>query len=125
MSFRKVIDSYQDNLILRDQGYNVESDNDDELLDVLDDELDDNFQSYREQRMQELSQQMKQSRTQIQEGQGRVETLLSEESVLKTTTSTKRIVLHFFHEGFSKCAKMDQKLNVCSTASSNPAIQQH
>lgn len=114
MSFNKIIDSYQEKLIRKEQGHDVESDNDDELLNELDDELDVDFQSYREQRMQELSQQMKLSRKHIQEaGHGRVETLLSEDAVLKTTTSTKRIVLHFFHAQFEKCSKMDKKLEVC------------
>jgi hypothetical protein len=112
MSFNNIIDAYQEKLIQKEQGYNLESDNDDELLDQLDDELDADFQSYREQRMQELSQQMKQSKRQIQEGHGQVETLLSEESVLKTTTGTKRIVVHFFHDQFDKCKKMDNKLEV-------------
>jgi hypothetical protein len=112
MSFNNIIDAYQEKLIQKEHGYNLESDNDDELLDQLDDELDADFQSYREQRMQELSQQLKQSKRQIQEGHGQVDTLLSEESVLKTTTSTKRIVVHFFHDQFDKCKKMDDKLEV-------------
>ncbi|CDR46005.1 CYFA0S21e00694g1_1 [Cyberlindnera fabianii] len=105
----KILDDYQQRLVRNQLGYNSESDpEDDEILELLDDDFNNN---YREQRIQQLSDQFKQSKKQIsQEGHGSVETILSEEQILKITTSTTLTVIHFYHDTFDKCKKMNDKL---------------
>lgn len=48
----QLLENYQDNLIKRQVGSDVDSDDDDELLELLD---DGEFDQYRERRLQEIS----------------------------------------------------------------------
>lgn len=51
----EILGSYQDKLLRKKLGYEEESDNDEELLELLEDETE--FENYREQRLNELSRQ--------------------------------------------------------------------
>ncbi|KAG5358651.1 Thioredoxin domain-containing protein [Yarrowia sp. B02] len=81
---------------------------DQEFLDLLDD--DEAFKGYREQRIAELSRQMKEAKDGAQSGHGTVQTLDSDKDVLEATTSADRCVIHFFHPDFARCKVMDAKL---------------
>ncbi|CCH43250.1 Thioredoxin domain-containing protein 9 [Wickerhamomyces ciferrii] len=109
----QLLEQYQDNLLRKNQGEDISSDEDQELLDLLED--GEGFDNYREKRIEELSKQMKAASHNIDQGFGHVETLLNEESALQKTTSTPRVVLHFFHKDFTKCQKMDEKLSIMAS----------
>lgn len=97
-----LLDKYTDQLI--DEG----DAEDQEFIDLLDD--DEAFQGYREQRIAELSRQMKEAKEGAQSGHGSVVTLTTDKEVLESTTSADRCVIHFFHPDFSRCQVMDKKL---------------
>lgn len=97
-----LLDKYNDQLISDGDA------EDQEFLDLLDD--DEAFQGYREQRIAELSKQMKAAKEGASSGHGSVETMESDKEVLEATTTAERCVIHFFHPDFARCKVMDKKL---------------
>lgn len=118
------LEQYQD-AVLRDQKYrgkNGDDDHDDsgnddvsldELLEELGDDDGDEFMSrYREQRLQEMSDALKQIKKNVQEEEyGMVQTMLDENALMRLTTEKERIVIHFFLPSFKKCQVMDKSLD--------------
>lgn len=127
------MDQYQDTLIKSNKTKNSDDDEDEnwddqDFLDLLE---DDSFggDKYREQRVQELAQQMKESRNHIE--RSTVRTLTSEAELFELTTSTAAsngllktnsssgtakksnvptVIVHFFHPDFPTCKLMDKRL---------------
>lgn len=133
----EILNQYQDNLI-KNNTSNLSNANDDsekedwddqDFLDLLEED-DDSITKYREQRVQELSQQMKDSRDHVDRAQ--VQTLTSEAELFELTTTTgasagylknqkgragsgknanvPAVVVHFFHPEFQTCKLMDARL---------------
>ncbi|KAH3679088.1 hypothetical protein WICMUC_001284 [Wickerhamomyces mucosus] len=111
----KIIDDYSSKIVAKNQGYEVSSDEDEDgILELL--ENDEEFTSkYRESRIEQFNQQLKNIKKNVEEKSfGNVETLLSEDQVIKSTTNNRHVVLHFYHENFPKCLQMDSKLQTLS-----------
>lgn len=84
-----------------------------ELLEELEqeDERNDDFiDRSRAQRMQEMHDYFGSIQRKKEEGFGKVNYMDNESQVMKITTSTARVVIHFELETFKKCQYMDEKL---------------
>lgn len=107
-----VLDSYQANLLREKDGEDSDFD-EEEFMEMLDN--DPAMDSYRERRMQELSEQMTMARRNVQEGYGTVEHVKTEKEVLDITTRTQGSgnysVIHFSHPDFQRCKIMREKLD--------------
>jgi len=79
----------------------------DALLDEFEDESF--WGAYREQRIQELK---KQAAKESLKGDGAFTELADEKEFLKITTTTKRVICHFYHKEFIRCKIMDDHLQV-------------
>lgn len=87
-----------------------ESDQDiDQLLEDIDNE--DIFTRYREQRLQEISERLKEAEKNVTlKSYGQLETIDDESRLIKLSNDTDKIVIHFQLDNFSKCQIMNDKL---------------
>lgn len=89
--------------------------NDDDLdLDELMDEIEDEefMSSYREKRMQEVSDHLRLVEKNVRnEGYGSLKVIEDESTLMKTVAQVPNAVVHFGLDKFAKCQYMDQKLN--------------
>lgn len=126
-----ILSSYQSSLAKDDSDIS----DTDSLLELLNDDTDPVFSAYREQRTQQLAQELKQSQIRASDA-ARVETLTSESelfdmaismdsssldsssSIASTNTNTPKlrqdsyrsIIIHFFHPDFRTCKLLDDAL---------------
>ncbi|CEP61452.1 Plp1p LALA0_S03e03180g [Lachancea lanzarotensis] len=85
----------------------------DEILEELDYNDDNEFlQQYREQRLQQIATEMRKIKDNVEtEHYGQLITVDDENEVMKLTTNTDQVVIHFGLENFRKCNVMDSKLS--------------
>ncbi|EPY51496.1 queuine tRNA-ribosyltransferase [Schizosaccharomyces cryophilus OY26] len=76
------------------------------------DEIDDS--AYRENRMQSLKEEFERVSAAKEKGHMQYLTVESEREVMDLTTSSKRVVIHFFHPDFRRCKIMDSHLEKIS-----------
>ena len=88
----------------------LEQDDDDILAEL--EAFDDS--GYRAQRIQQLSQQIKSAR-EVSLDHGKLTDVDDEAQVLKITTTTNKVVAHFYHNDFSKCRVMDRHFKILAT----------
>lgn len=83
-----------------------------ELFEELEEDVDDEFMSkYREQRLQQLAEDIKQVQKNVQnDGYGTLTTFNDENALMRLTSQTDLVVIHFFLNTFQKCKIMDEKL---------------
>lgn len=114
----KFISKYSHNTVAEAHGHDVgSSEDEDDLLQQLEDELEESdFHSkYRESRLEQLNDQFKTIKKNVNENNyGFMEDLLSEDQVFKATQSNKLTVLMFYIKGFQKCDVMKNKLDTLS-----------
>lgn len=84
--------------------------------DLLDDFDNDPFmQNYREKRMQQLKDQLKELEEMKQNDHGEYTDLPSEKDFLTVTTKEKKVICHFYKNDFQRCKIVDKHLAVwCS-----------
>ncbi|ORX88827.1 thioredoxin-like protein [Basidiobolus meristosporus CBS 931.73] len=85
-----------------------ESEDEDALFAEL--ENDDAFESYREERLEQLQRELNQVRDLKEKDHGAYTEIDSEKEILKITTTTPQCVVHFFHKDFRRCQIMDTHL---------------
>lgn len=117
MSIGERLENLQDKLVKNEKygGGVEESDNSlDGLIEELENDDDDEFLSkYRDQRIEKLSEYIKEVKSNINSGMyGGVITFSEEDKLMKETAESDRIVLHFYLDSFSKCRVMDSKLQI-------------
>ncbi|CAG8591475.1 10883_t:CDS:2 [Diversispora eburnea] len=82
----------------------------DEIFEELENDDDFAIASFREQRMEQLKQEMMKLQEMRQNDHGSYTEILSEKEILKITTTSKLCVVHFFHKEFRRCQIMDKHL---------------
>lgn len=73
-------------------------------------EADDSLGGFREQRMQQLSEHMRQVHKYKSMGHGSYEACVDEREILALTSAPKRSMVHFFHEDFHRCHLLHEHL---------------
>ncbi|KAJ3123698.1 hypothetical protein HK100_011521 [Physocladia obscura] len=82
----------------------------DALFEELEKDDDHLLANMRERRMQELRAEMMKQQEMASNQHGTYENILSEKEVLKITTTTDKVVVHFYHKEFRRCQIMDKHL---------------
>lgn len=100
--------------ILDRRNTNVDSDDEDALIASLEDDEDHALNAFREQRLQQLHQEVSRAKTMRDSGSGSYIEVKDEKGVMDITTGTKYAVVHFFKPDFGRCAVMDGHLEVCT-----------
>ncbi|WWC91538.1 uncharacterized protein L201_006484 [Kwoniella dendrophila CBS 6074] len=83
---------------------------DSELLDSLEDAGFD-LASDRDRRIEALQREIKQVKNLKESENGRVITFIDEKQLIERMSKERYVLLHFFHNDFSRCKIMDQKLS--------------
>lgn len=92
-------------------GTTSEEEDIDDLIKQLDDGEDEYLAKYRDHRLEELSEQMKKVKKNVESGNyGTVKTFHDEQQLISASSSAERCVVHFFIDSFKKCQLMDSKL---------------
>lgn len=107
------VDSYRDRIV-RENKHGAPPDDDDLTLDELMEELEDDkfMASYREKRMQQVSDHLRSIEKNVRnEGYGSLKALEDESTLMKTVAKAPSAVVHFGLDKFPKCRYMDQKLS--------------
>lgn len=94
--------------VLDKQPTSTDSDDEDALIAALED--DDDLSGLREQRLQQLHQEMTRAKTMKEAGTGHYTEIKDEKSIMDITTSTKLVVVHFAKSDFGRCGVMDGHL---------------
>jgi hypothetical protein len=97
---------------LVDNRNTADSDDEDALFASLEEDDDHALSALREQRMQQLHDEVLRSKTMREAGTGSYQEVKDEKEVLDITTSSKFCVVHFFKPDFGRCAVMDGHLEV-------------
>jgi hypothetical protein len=85
-----------------------------DLFDEL--EKDDSaLDAFREQRMQQLHEELSRAKYMRSQDYGKYLEVTDEKQLMDITTSTKYCVVHFFHPDFRRCGIMSTHLEVCLT----------
>jgi hypothetical protein len=91
---------------------NISDVDDQEFLDLLDES--DAFEKYRASRIQQLANDMKQAKENIEGGHGSLITVSTEKELLDLTVKHDRCVVHFMHPEFQRCKVMNKALEQLS-----------
>ena len=91
-----------------------DSDDEDALLASLEEDDDHALSALREQRMQQLHDEVQRSKRMRESGTGHYAEIKDEKDVMDITTGTKLCVVHFFKPDFGRCGVMDGHLEVSS-----------
>ncbi|SCU89504.1 LAME_0E03928g1_1 [Lachancea meyersii CBS 8951] len=102
-----------DNVELKRSEDHIDSDASlDEILEELEDNDDEFLQGYREQRLQQIATEMRQVKSNVEnEHYGQLRTVDDEREIMKLTSNSDQVVIHFGLENFKKCGVMDSKLS--------------
>jgi len=90
----------------------LSSEDEDALLASLEEDDDHALSALREQRMQQLHDEVQRSKTMREAGTGSYREIKDEKEVMEVTTGTKLCVVHFFKPDFGRCGVMDGHLEV-------------
>ncbi|KAH8552698.1 thioredoxin-like protein [Umbelopsis sp. PMI_123] len=82
----------------------------DALFKELEEEDDQETSQFRERRFQEIQAEVARRQNMIENDHGTYEEISKEKEVMKLTTSSKYVVVHFFHKDFRRCDIMDKHL---------------
>ncbi|KAF9977886.1 hypothetical protein BGZ73_004482 [Actinomortierella ambigua] len=91
-----------------DDDHNKELD-DDELFEELEND-DFGMGSLREQRMEELREEIERRKMMVENDHGQYKEMTVEKELMETTTKTKCCVIHFYHSDFRRCMIVDRHL---------------
>lgn len=87
-----------------------DSDDEDALISALEDDDSHALDNFREQRLQQLHQEMARAKAMRNSEYGTYTEIKDEKQVMDITTSSKLCVVHFMKPDFARCRVMDQKL---------------
>jgi hypothetical protein len=90
--------------------YAAQSDDEDALIAELEDSAV--FDTFREQRIQQLHIELSRAKSQKKDGYGSYTEVKEEQSLMDLTTSCKYVVVHFAKDDFVRCGVMDKHLQV-------------
>ncbi|KAK9459346.1 thioredoxin-like protein [Lipomyces oligophaga] len=105
----RIFDEFTDKLVAEPGRDEHDSADEDEFMELLEEDTT-VLDAFRERRMQELAVQMKKARKLHEDGHGILTEVPSEKEVMNISTSTKHVVVHFFHPSFKRCAIMTARL---------------
>ncbi|PAV20931.1 gtpase inhibitor [Pyrrhoderma noxium] len=90
----------------------IAKDSDDELFDELEREIDNDFDlgALREQRIEELKQEMNKLKDMREKEHGQLTEILDEKEAIRISANEKRCVIHFYHRDFKRCDIMNKHL---------------
>ncbi|KAF9358693.1 hypothetical protein BGX26_001129 [Mortierella sp. AD094] len=97
-----------DETIDQEEGDEKELD-DDELFEELEND-DYGMSSFREQRIEELKEEVEKRRLMVEFDHGSYKDVANEKEVMDITTKTKHCVVHFYHSDFRRCMIVDKHL---------------
>ncbi|KAF9998924.1 hypothetical protein BGZ80_006538 [Entomortierella chlamydospora] len=97
-----------DETIDQEEGDEKELD-DDELFEELEND-DYGMSSFREQRIEELKEEVEKRRLMMEYDHGSYKDITNEKEVMDITTKTKHCVVHFYHSDFRRCMIVDKHL---------------
>ncbi|KAF9172690.1 hypothetical protein BGX21_000308 [Mortierella sp. AD011] len=97
-----------DETIDQEEGDEKELD-DDELFEELEND-DYGMSSFREQRIEELKEEVEKRRLMMEYDHGSYKDITDEKEVMDITTKTKHCVVHFYHSDFRRCMIVDKHL---------------
>ncbi|BFZ59548.1 hypothetical protein YB2330_000559 [Saitoella coloradoensis] len=109
-SVAHLVDRYTDSL-----GREARDDHDSDIdEDALFEELEneENDYGFREQRMQQLSEQLAKERDFKEAGGGAYEDITDDKTLMELTTTKKRVIAHFYHKDFRRCDIMHSHLSL-------------
>lgn len=89
-----------------------EEEDEDALISALEEEDDTSLNAFREQRLQQLHNELARAKAMRRSDFGTYTEIKDEKQVMDITTSTKLCVVHFMKPDFARCRLMDQKLEV-------------
>ncbi|RIB22522.1 thioredoxin-like protein [Gigaspora rosea] len=92
-----------------------DEDDEEKLFEELENDDDFMIANLREQRMEQLKQEMTKLQEMRQNEHGSYTEITDEKEILKITTTTKQCVVHFFHKEFRRCQIMDKHLTTIAT----------
>ncbi|RUS22184.1 hypothetical protein BC937DRAFT_90101 [Endogone sp. FLAS-F59071] len=85
---------------------------DDALFEELENEEDSETSFFREQRLEEIKAEVLKRQQMRENDHGVYSEVAQEKELMLLTTSTEKIIVHFFHKDFRRCAIMDKHLNI-------------
>ncbi|KAG0272031.1 hypothetical protein BGZ95_000096 [Linnemannia exigua] len=99
-----------DDTLDRDEGEGADDElDDDELFEELEND-DYHMASFREQRIEELKEEVAKRKMMVESESGIYKDITDEKEVMDITTKTKRCVIHFYHSDFRRCMIVDKHL---------------
>ncbi|CAR24147.1 Plp1p [Lachancea thermotolerans CBS 6340] len=108
------LEAYEKSIVDKANGRTSEVDDDGASLDEILGELEDDtdfMEKYREQRLQQIADDMRKMKHNVESEQyGQVFTMTDESELMRLTSATDQVVIHFYLDSFQKCATMDAKL---------------
>lgn len=110
---QQIVDKYVDGKIQRQRDEEYESDDDAELLELLED--DGALAKFRDERIRQLKQEFERidAATDGDDDVGSVRDIDSEKELMAFVTQHETVVVHFYQPQFDKCKIMNEKLRVC------------
>lgn len=106
----EAIEKYQKHLINDKDDLSDSSQDEEELLDLLND--DDVLSKYREDRLEQLKKEFAKLNRNAEEGGGKIRYFDNEEEVMKVVSRSDAALVHFYQPEFVKCRVMNAKLEV-------------
>lgn len=110
------LENYEKRVLKEAQDATADTDDEDVSLEEILEDLEDNsefMERYREQRLQQIASDMKKIKRNVETGQyGQLTTIKDESELMRLTTSTEQVVIHFYLDSFQKCATMDSKIKI-------------
>ena len=88
----------------------ADSDDEDALISALEEDDENELNGFREQRLQQLHQEMTRAKAMRNSDTGKYAEIKDEKQVMDITTATKLCVVHFMKPDFARCRVMDAKL---------------
>lgn len=107
----EAIEKYQKHLINDKDDLSDSSQDEEELLDLLNDD-DDVLSKYREDRLEQLKKEFAKINRNAEEGGGKIRYVDNEEEVMKIVSRSDAALVHFYQPEFVKCRVMNAKLEV-------------
>ncbi|KAF9909024.1 hypothetical protein EC991_009207 [Linnemannia zychae] len=103
-----------DDTIDRDEAEGADDElDDDELFEELEND-DYHMASFREQRIEELKEEVAKRKMMVESEAGIYKDITDEKEVMDITTKTKHCVVHFYHSDFRRCMIVDKHLEALS-----------
>ncbi|CAK7901358.1 phosducin-like protein 1 [[Candida] anglica] len=109
----ELVERYQESQLQKKENPDeFESDSDDELMELLEEEEEAAFSKYREARLQQLSEEFKKVDDAHGTEMGELKFIHDEKEVMDIVTRSEHVIIHFQQPEFAKCKIMNERLTV-------------